>query len=50
MLGRRLNEYRNSFGMPEEMKYPNIAPGMDASNLEEGDNALAYGTPHVTPP
>ncbi|KAK6387175.1 hypothetical protein LTS17_000441 [Exophiala oligosperma] len=44
MLGRRLNEFRNGFGMPKDMRYPNIAPDMDASNLEGGDNELAYGT------
>ncbi|KAL6252756.1 hypothetical protein RBB50_000475 [Rhinocladiella similis] len=42
MLGRRLNEFRNGFGMPKDMRYPNIAPDMDASNLEGGDNELAY--------
>ncbi|KAJ5102823.1 FMN-dependent dehydrogenase family protein [Penicillium argentinense] len=33
MLGRRLNEYRNSFGIPEGMGYPNIVPGTDMANL-----------------
>ncbi|EXJ68546.1 uncharacterized protein A1O5_08339 [Cladophialophora psammophila CBS 110553] len=42
MLGRRLNEFRNSFCMPEGTTYPNIAPGLDMSNLEGGDNELAY--------
>ncbi|KIY02029.1 uncharacterized protein Z520_02167 [Fonsecaea multimorphosa CBS 102226] len=42
MLGRRLNEFRNSFSMPKGTTYPNIAPGLDMSNLEGGDNELAY--------
>ncbi|KAJ9616893.1 hypothetical protein H2200_000613 [Cladophialophora chaetospira] len=42
MLGRRLNEFRNSFCMPAGTTYPNIAPGVDMSNLEGDDNALAY--------
>ena len=43
MLGRRLNKFRNSFNMPKSMTYPNIAPGVDMTNLEGGDNSLAYG-------
>jgi (S)-2-hydroxy-acid oxidase len=46
MLGRRLNEFRNAFCMPKGTTYPNIAPGVDMSNLEGGDNELAYGTVH----
>jgi len=42
MLGRRLNEFRNGFGMPKGMTYPNIAPELDMSDLEGGDNELAY--------
>ncbi|KIX07433.1 uncharacterized protein Z518_02086 [Rhinocladiella mackenziei CBS 650.93] len=42
MLGRRLNEFRNSFCMPTGTTYPNIAPELDMSNLEGGDNDLAY--------
>ncbi|KAK5451860.1 hypothetical protein LTS15_007583 [Exophiala xenobiotica] len=50
LLGRRLNEFRNGFGMPKGMTYPNIDPDMDTSNLEGGDNALAYGQqPHQLP-
>ncbi|CAG9988779.1 unnamed protein product [Clonostachys byssicola] len=41
-LGRRLNEYRNSFGIPEGMGYPNILPGVDFSNLEDKGADLAY--------
>ncbi|OJZ87843.1 hypothetical protein ASPFODRAFT_32470 [Aspergillus luchuensis CBS 106.47] len=43
MLGRRLNEYRNSFGIPKGMGYPNLAPGSDMSNLTETGEGLAYG-------
>ena len=43
MLGRRLNEYRNSFGIPKGMGYPNLAPGLDMSNLTEPGEGLAYG-------
>ncbi|GLB02636.1 hypothetical protein AtubIFM57258_006093 [Aspergillus tubingensis] len=42
MLGRRLNEYRNSFGIPKGMGYPNLAPGSDMSNLTEPGEGLAY--------
>ncbi|PYH73245.1 alpha-hydroxy acid oxidase [Aspergillus vadensis CBS 113365] len=42
MLGRRLNEYRNSFGIPKGMGYPNLAPGLDMSNLTEPGEGLAY--------
>ncbi|OJJ07553.1 hypothetical protein ASPVEDRAFT_202450 [Aspergillus versicolor CBS 583.65] len=43
-LGRRLNEYRNSFGVPKGMEYPNLFPGVDVSNLEDGDESMAYDT------
>ncbi|KAI1609300.1 FMN-dependent dehydrogenase family protein [Exophiala viscosa] len=41
ILGRRLNEYRNSFAMPKGTAYPNIAPGVDMSNLEDA-STYAY--------
>lgn len=43
VLGRRLNEYRNNFGVPKGMGYPNLFPGVDVSNLDDGDDAMAYG-------
>lgn len=43
-LGRRLNEFRNSFGVPKGMEYPNLFPGVDVTNLEEADESMAYGT------
>ncbi|CAI7675479.1 unnamed protein product [Penicillium palitans] len=41
-LGRRLNEYRNKFAVPEGMEYPNLFPGVDVTNLEDGDDSMAY--------
>ncbi|PLB40391.1 alpha-hydroxy acid oxidase [Aspergillus candidus] len=41
-LGRRLNEYRNNFGVPNGMEYPNLFPGVDVTNLEDGDDSMAY--------
>lgn len=26
------------------MEYPNLFPGVDVSNLEDGDESMAYGT------
>lgn len=43
MLGRRLNEYRNSFGIPKGMGYPNILPDVDFSNLVDQAADLSYG-------
>jgi (S)-2-hydroxy-acid oxidase len=39
-----LNEYRNSFGVPKGMEYPNLYPGVDVTNLEDGDDSMAYGS------
>jgi (S)-2-hydroxy-acid oxidase len=41
-LGRRLNEYRNKFAVPKGMEYPNLFPGVDVTNLEDGDYSMAY--------
>ncbi|RDW81024.1 alpha-hydroxy acid oxidase [Aspergillus mulundensis] len=41
-LGRRLNEFRNNFGVPQGMEYPNLFPGVDVTNLEDGDDSMAY--------
>jgi hypothetical protein len=42
MLGRRLNEHRNTFVVPPGTKWPNIAPDIDLNNPEGLDeNALA---------
>lgn len=42
-LGRRLNEFRNKFGVPKGMEYPNLFPGVDVTRLEDGDDVMAYG-------
>ncbi|KAF5005319.1 hypothetical protein FDECE_8215 [Fusarium decemcellulare] len=42
LLGRRLNEYRNSFGIPKGMGYPNILPDADFSNLVDQAADLSY--------
>ncbi|RAK88256.1 FMN-dependent dehydrogenase family protein [Aspergillus costaricaensis CBS 115574] len=42
MLGRRLNEYRNSFGIPKGMGYPNLAPGLDMKDGIEWAEAIAW--------
>jgi (S)-2-hydroxy-acid oxidase len=42
-LGRRLNEFRNKFGVPKGMEYPNLFPGVDVTRLEDGDDSMAYG-------
>ncbi|KAH9892093.1 FMN-dependent dehydrogenase [Xylariomycetidae sp. FL2044] len=41
-LGRRLNEFRNNFGVPEGMEYPNLYPGVDVSNLEDSKGEMGY--------
>lgn len=42
-LGRRLDEYRNNFGVPKGMEYPNLFPGVDVTNLEDGGDMVAHG-------
>lgn len=42
-LGRRLNEFRNNFSLPHGLEYPNLFPGVDVTNLEDGDDSMAYG-------
>ncbi|OQD85020.1 hypothetical protein PENANT_c011G00987 [Penicillium antarcticum] len=41
-LGRRLNEFRNKFAVPKGMEYPNLFPGVDVTNLEDGNDVMAY--------
>lgn len=43
MLGLRLNEYRNSFGMPNGLTFPNMLPGKDMSVLDQEDDPISYG-------
>ncbi|KAH8659638.1 hypothetical protein BGZ61DRAFT_499784 [Ilyonectria robusta] len=40
--GRRLNEFRNSFGVPKGIEYPNLVPDVDVTNLEDTDESMAY--------
>ncbi|CAD0105791.1 unnamed protein product [Aureobasidium uvarum] len=48
VLGRRLNEMRNNFVLPEEMEFPNILSNGKAEF--SGDNeATAYGERHSKP-
>ncbi|KAL4924847.1 alpha-hydroxy acid oxidase [Aspergillus undulatus] len=48
-LGRRLNEYRNNFDVPKGMEYPNLFPGVDVTNLEDGDESMTYDTSMTWP-
>ncbi|KAJ5723268.1 Aldolase-type TIM barrel [Penicillium malachiteum] len=41
-LGRRLNEYRNESSVPKGMEFPNLFPGVDVTNLADGDESMAY--------
>ncbi len=43
VLGRRLNEFRNSFALPEGITFPNIESDVDPSALEGADDSLNYG-------
>lgn len=44
VLGRRLNEFRNTFVMPPGMRYPNVDPDADASkSLDVGGEGMRYG-------
>lgn len=44
-LGRRLNEFRNKFSLPEGMQLPNLFPGVDITTFEDGNETMAYGSP-----
>jgi len=43
VLGRRLNEYRNSFKLPPGVSFPNLEFGED--NAAAGDSKLLFGSP-----
>ena len=43
VLGKRLNEFRNSFALPEGLTFPNIESKADPSALEAPDEGLNYG-------
>lgn len=40
-LGRRLNEFRNTFSLPEHLGFPNV-PGIDPHNMVTADERVAY--------
>jgi hypothetical protein len=42
MLGMRLNEYRNSFSMPDGITCPNLE-AEDSDSMEGGNRRLEYG-------
>ncbi|KAJ5172509.1 hypothetical protein N7492_005102 [Penicillium capsulatum] len=45
VLGKRLNEYRNEFRIPEDMSYPNIlSSGADTSDRTDYDPSLDWET------
>ncbi|KEY82989.1 dehydrogenase FMN dependent [Aspergillus fumigatus] len=45
VLGKRLNEYRNSYTLPEDMNWPNILScGADTSNRTDYDPSLDWET------
>lgn len=45
VLGRRLNEYRNKFTLPEDLEFPNIlSSGLKEFDTEGGENAHDFGT------
>ena len=43
-LGKRLNEYRNSFAMPKGTVYPNLGEDINCDNLDVPDDRTAYET------
>lgn len=44
VLGRRLNEFRNSFSLPAGITYPNIESDADPSALAGAADSLNYGS------
>lgn len=50
VLGKRLNEYRNSFTMPKGTTYPNFGSKISFDNLEDSDDRVGYGKTPVFPP
>ena len=46
VLGRRLNEYRNNFTLPEQLAFPNIvSTGHDEFTRTEGPNSYGQSFP-----
>lgn len=42
MLGRRLNEYRNGFSLPQHLQFPNLPEGIDPHCSTGYDPRRAY--------
>jgi hypothetical protein len=43
VLGKRINEHRNSFNIPEGITFPNIESKANAASVEAIDDGLDYG-------
>ncbi len=43
VLGKRINEHRNSFNIPEGITFPNIESKTNAASVEASDDGLNYG-------
>lgn len=46
VLGRRLNEMRNNFTLPEDLTFPNILSSGNSEFSDEGGNGNDYGCLH----
>ncbi|PMD56828.1 FMN-dependent dehydrogenase [Hyaloscypha bicolor E] len=44
VLGKRINEHRNSFNIPEGITFPNIESKTNAASVEASDDGLNYDT------
>lgn len=44
-LGRRLNEFRNNFQLPEHLTFPNIAKTSQTNTFRAETDAMRYGKP-----
>lgn len=49
VLGRRLNEARNGFSLPDDLCLPNLPADLDWRNLTNDDPRLDYGEPLPLP-
>jgi hypothetical protein len=41
-LGRRLNEHRNDFKLPEGLSFPNMPEDVDMRNMIQDDPRMTY--------
>ena len=46
-LGLRINEFRNSFALPVDVKWPNIESKGQASATATDDDSCSYGTSSI---